>query len=246
MCTNINGVSAALTWRDEQGLALLQGAFVALVHLVGKEHLAVIGWRPPALVQRQVSRCGLDKEEDLLSLWAQTDFPSSSSSVDSPRVSIMRVTDLQDVVPHGGAAALDVEVCVTVFDTDQTVFGDFWLSEQRIVRPVVFHPRQSPHNLRTLHYAVHPDKQKGAISTTSYTRLNFAIRQRAGTWRQRTPGWWRLTLSSCLCCSNSPQTLSASSCCRSVWWRPPRPRWHRDLRRTRRRWYQLEEKRTAF
>lgn len=63
--------SAALTRWDEQGLALLQYALVTSVHLVGEKHFAVIGRRPPALVQGQVGRGGLDEEEDLLSLQSQ-------------------------------------------------------------------------------------------------------------------------------------------------------------------------------
>lgn len=63
--------SAALTRGDEQSLALLQYALVTPVHLVGEEHFAVIGRRPPALVQGQVGRGGLDEEEDLLSLQSQ-------------------------------------------------------------------------------------------------------------------------------------------------------------------------------
>lgn len=57
-----------LTCWDEESLALLQSAFVTLVHLVGEEHLAVVGRRPPALVQGQVRGGGLDQEEDLLPL----------------------------------------------------------------------------------------------------------------------------------------------------------------------------------
>lgn len=85
-----HGRGAALTWWDEQSLALLQTAFVTLVDLVGEEHLAVIGRWPPALVQRQVGGGGLDEEEDLLPLQTQTpsrylaqSSASSSSSASS-------------------------------------------------------------------------------------------------------------------------------------------------------------------
>lgn len=57
-----------LTWRNEKSLTLLERALIALVHLVSEEHLCVIGRGPPALVQGEVSRSGLDQEEDLLSL----------------------------------------------------------------------------------------------------------------------------------------------------------------------------------
>lgn len=63
--------AAALTWWDEECLALLQGAFVAFVHLIGEEHLAVTGRGPPTLKQRQVGWGGLDEEEDLFSLQPQ-------------------------------------------------------------------------------------------------------------------------------------------------------------------------------
>lgn len=71
MLSDTAATSAALTRWDEQRLALLEYALVTPVHLVGEEHLAVIGRRPPAFVQRQVGRGGLDEEEDLLSLQAQ-------------------------------------------------------------------------------------------------------------------------------------------------------------------------------
>lgn len=44
----------ALTRGDEECLALLEGALVTSVHLVGKEHLAVVRRRLPALVQGDV------------------------------------------------------------------------------------------------------------------------------------------------------------------------------------------------
>lgn len=44
----------ALTRGDEECLALLEGALVASVHLVGKEHFAVVRGRLPALVQGDV------------------------------------------------------------------------------------------------------------------------------------------------------------------------------------------------
>lgn len=66
------------------------------------------------------------------------------------------LTDLQNVVPDRSPPTLDVEVRVAVFHTDQTVFCDLWLPEQSIVRPVVFYPRQLPHDQRTLHDAAHP------------------------------------------------------------------------------------------
>lgn len=62
------GGAAVLTWWDEECLALLQGAFVAFVHLIGEEHFTVTGRGPPSLVQRQVGGGGLDEEEDLFSL----------------------------------------------------------------------------------------------------------------------------------------------------------------------------------
>lgn len=69
-------------------------------------------------------------------------------------------TDLQDVVPHGGAAALDVEVRVAVLHADQTVFGDFGFPQQGVVGPVVLHPGQAPHYLRTLYDGAHPGEHR--------------------------------------------------------------------------------------
>lgn len=81
----------------------------------------------------------------------------------------LNVTNLKDVVPNRGAAALDMEVCVAVFDTDETVFCDFWLPKQGVVRPVVFYPRQPPHNLWTLHHTIHPVPEKHTeISSMSF------------------------------------------------------------------------------
>lgn len=72
MFRSLRDPSAALTWWDEQSLPLLQCTFVTLVHLVGEEHFAVIGWWSPSLVQGQVGRGGLDEEKDLFSLQTQT------------------------------------------------------------------------------------------------------------------------------------------------------------------------------
>lgn len=69
--------------------------------------------------------------------------------------------------------------------------------------------------------------EENLMESTCFT-LSVTIGSR--TLCQRTPGWWRLTLSFCLCCSNNRRTLWASSCCRSVWWRRQRPRRRQDLR----------------
>lgn len=44
------------------------------------------------------------------------------------------------MVPDRGTATLNMEVCVAVFHTDETVLGDFGLAKQSIVRPVVSYP----------------------------------------------------------------------------------------------------------
>lgn len=76
---------------------MLQSALVTLVHLVGEEHLAVVGRGPPALVQGQVCRGGLDQEEDLLPLKPLTlpgiKMRSMRGGAPDP------LTHLQNVVP---------------------------------------------------------------------------------------------------------------------------------------------------
>lgn len=138
------------------------------------------------------------------------------------------------MIPDRGAATLNVEVCVAVFDTDQTVFGDFWLSEQSIVGPVVFNPRQTLHNLRTLHNTIHPVQEKKRTTwiesmdtfETGKIGRHFKVR----TLSRRTPDWLHLRLSFGWCCNNNRQTLSASSCYRSVSGHPQHQLRHQDLR----------------
>lgn len=153
---------------------MLQDALVTLVHLVGEKHLTVTGRRPPALIQRQVGRGGLDEEEDLLSLQTGADAQHHGSDcmrkgeMIAAEADFWCVIDLQDVVPHRGPATFNVEVSVAVFYTDQTIFSDFWLSKQGIIRPVVFYPGQLPYNLWTLHYSAHPGEHKEKKNASSF------------------------------------------------------------------------------
>lgn len=53
-----------------------------------------------------------------------------------------------------------MKVCVAVFHTDQTIFGHLRFPQQRIVRPVVFHPGQLANYLRTLYNISHSTEIK--------------------------------------------------------------------------------------
>lgn len=67
------------------------------------------------------------------------------------------------MIPHRGTSTLNVEVCVAVFHTDETIFGHLGLPQQCIIRPVVINPGQLPNYLRTLNNSGHSTEIKGTI-----------------------------------------------------------------------------------
>ncbi len=60
-------------------------------------------------------------------------------------------TDLEDVVPDGRSAKVDVEVGVRVLDAHQAVLLNFGPRHVAVPRPVVVHPAQFPRDVRRLH-----------------------------------------------------------------------------------------------
>lgn len=85
---------------------------------------------------------------------------------------ITRRSHLKYMIPHRGTSTLNVEVCVAVFHTDETVFGHFGLPQQCIVRPVIFHPGQLPNYLRTLNNTGHSRDIKRRIVNIPVTKPN--------------------------------------------------------------------------
>lgn len=69
-----------MTCRNEKCLSLLHRTLVALFHLVTKEHLVLIRGTAPTLKESQISICGADQVEDLLTLKKQKDTISKMSS----------------------------------------------------------------------------------------------------------------------------------------------------------------------
>lgn len=71
---------SGMTCRNEKCLSLLHRTLVALFHLVTKEHLVLIRGTAPTLKESQISICGADQVEDLLTLKKQKDTISKMSS----------------------------------------------------------------------------------------------------------------------------------------------------------------------
>lgn len=69
-----------MTCRNEKCLSLLHRTLVALFHLVTKEHLVLIRGTAPTLKESQISICGADQVEDLLTLKKKKDTISKMSN----------------------------------------------------------------------------------------------------------------------------------------------------------------------
>lgn len=142
-----------LTCWNEQGVPLFDGALVAHVDLVAKEHLVLVGWGAPPLEQSQVCRRGRNKVEDLLALHKQKAF-NHSGTVSHAGTDLKRgsfFTHPQDMVPNWGAAKVNVKVCVTVLHPHQAVLLHVGPLKHRLFRPEVFHPGQFAHDLWCFH-----------------------------------------------------------------------------------------------